>query len=246
MRIIISPALRMEETEDFFVPKQLPILLDRTKRLAERLKALSLTELRKILSCNEKIAMENYQRYQHMQVERGNLPALFAYTGIQYQYMHPQVFAETEYDYLEEHLRILSGFYGILRPFDGICAHRLEMQAKLTIGSCKDVYSYWGDTIYTTLKKETKVILNLTSREYGRAVLPYLDPSVRLVTCRFLDDIAGQHREKVVYVKMARGAMVRFLAEQKCEEIEQITEFQAFGYRYRKDLSNPSLYVFVR
>lgn len=146
MRLLISPAKKMRE-EDFLAPAGEPLFLHRAGRLLEALRAMSYPELKKLLACNDAIAQVNYQRYQAMDLARAFTPALLAYEGIQYQYMAPGLFTQPQFDYVKEHLRILSGFYGLLRPLDPVTPYRLEMQAKLAIDGCKNLYQFWGDAL---------------------------------------------------------------------------------------------------
>ena len=131
MRIIISPAKKMNRDTDTLAPTGIPEYLHRTSQLLRAMGELSFSEAKMLWKCNDKIAELNYDRIRDMDLERDLTPALLAYEGIQYQYMAPAVMEESQLDYLEEHLRILSGFYGILKPFDGVVPYRLEMQAKL-------------------------------------------------------------------------------------------------------------------
>ena len=108
-------------------------------------------------------------------------PAVTAYEGIQYRYMAPGVMETVHLDYLRGHLRILSGFYGLLRPFDGVIPYRLEMQAQLKVDGCLDLYRFWGDRLARQLALETDCVLNLASKEYSKAVEPHLSENVRFL-----------------------------------------------------------------
>ena len=112
MKIIISPAKKMNIDTDTFAPMGLPVFLSRTKELMDYMKGLSYEEAKMLWSCNDKIAAQNFERYAQMDLERGLTPAILSYEGIQYQYMSPMVFSETALDYVQKNLRILSGFYG--------------------------------------------------------------------------------------------------------------------------------------
>ena len=120
MRIIISPAKKMNVDTDSLPWRDLPQFLNRTEVILDRLKAFSYDELKKLWKCNDKIASENVDRLEHMDLRQGLTPAILAYEGIQYQYMAPGVFTEREFDYAQEHMRILSGFYGLLRPLTAL------------------------------------------------------------------------------------------------------------------------------
>ena len=174
------------------------------------------------------------------------MPALLAYQGSQYQYMAPDVFEEGYFSYVQKHLRILSGFYGILKPFDGIVPYRLEMQARLKSAFCENLYDFWSDLLYRDLVEDDALILNLASAEYSRCITRYLEPHVRIVRCVFAQrQKDGRIREKGVYVKMARGEMVRYMAEKGIERIEDIRTFDRQGYHFDEDRSDAQTYVFV-
>lgn len=246
MQIIISPAKKMKEDIDSFACRDLPALLPRTRVLLRHLRGLDVPSLRKLLSCNDQIAELNYARFQTMDLERDLTPALLAYEGIQYRYMAPAVFTSDALEYVQEHLRILSGFYGVLRPFDGVRPYRLEMQAKLKTDFCASLYDFWGEDLARLLDGEG-VLLNLASAEYSRSVLPHLPHGIRVITPIF-GERNGAERvvEKGVYVKMARGEMVRFLAEQGTDKPDALTEFDRLGFRCCSELSTPERPVFLR
>lgn len=246
MKIIISPAKKMNTDTDYISSKGLPVFLEKTKKLNKYLKSLSYEELKKLLVCNDEIATLNFQRFQSMDIENANTPAILAYDGIQYKYMAPQVFEYEYFDYVQKHLRILSGFYGIIKPMDAVTPYRLEMQAKLKTDFCKNLYDYWKDDIYNELIKEDKVILNLASYEYSKVIEKYLTEDITYITCIFGELIDGNIKEKSVYVKMARGEMVRFLAENKIEVPENIKNFNRLGFKYSKELSTDTKYIFLK
>ncbi len=246
MRIIISPAKKMNDDLDGLPPRDLPVLLGETERLLAHLKGLSLPELKKLLACNDQLAELNFRRFQTMDLRRRLTPALLAYEGIQYRYMAPGVFSRGALAYVQEHLRILSGFYGVLRPFDGVTPYRLEMQAKLKTGSCKDLYDFWGDSLAEALAPDG-VVVDLASGEYSKAVVPRLPVNIRVITPIFGELRSdGKVVEKGVHVKMARGEMVRFLAEGSVEDPEVITAFEGLGFRYCPQQSRPDRPVFLR
>lgn len=246
MRIIISPAKKMNVDMDSFPYRDLPVFLTNTEELCRKLQSMSYEELKKLWKCNDQIAELNVRRLLDMDLRRGLTPAVLAYEGIQYQYMAPGVFTEQEYSYVQEHLRILSGFYGILRPFDGVTPYRLEMQAKLKIGEYKDLYAYWGNRLAETLFAETDCIINLASKEYSMCVSKYLPDSVRFITCVFGEEKNGKVIEKGTMCKMARGEMVRFMAQNQINTPEQIRMFDRLNYRYDETHSDENTYIFLR
>lgn len=246
MRIIISPAKKMNVDTDSFACQGLPQFLPKTEQLYERLRGMSYEELKALWKCNDQIAKLNFERLQTMDLRQGLTPAILSYEGIQYQYMAPGVFTYDELGYVQEHLRILSGFYGVLRPFDGATPYRLEMQAKLKIGEAKDLYSYWGDSIAKNLFSETDFILNLASQEYSCCVSAHLTDGVQFITCLFCERKNGKLIEKGTLCKMARGEMVRYMAEHQIEDPKKIKAFDRLGYRFTPNESNQTTYTFIK
>ena len=246
MRIIISPAKKMNVDTDSLPVRDLPAFLEQTEELCRELQSKSPEELQKLWKCNDQIAALNVERLRQMELRRNLTPAVLAYEGIQYQYMAPNVFTNREYDYIQEHLRILSGFYGVLRPFDGVTPYRLEMQAKLKIREAKDLYSYWGAELAEKLFSETDCILNLASKEYSQCVSKYLKPGVRFMTCAFTERVNGKLLEKGTLCKMARGEMVRYLAERQAQSVEEARGFDRLDYRFSAGDSSEDTYVFIR
>lgn len=246
MRIIISPAKKMREDRDSLDWRDLPRFLSQTRELLDVLRGMSYEELKGLWRCSDRIAAENVERLRGMELSRRLTPALLAYEGIQYRYMAPGVFSNQEWDYVQAHLGILSGFYGLLRPLDGVTPYRLEMQARLKVGGAKDLYAFWGDRLARALTEEEDCILNLASREYSGSVAPHLPPSVRFVTCVFGEEQGGKVVEKGTMCKMARGEMVRFLTERQAREPEEAQCFDRLNYRFDPDRSDGHTFVFVR
>ncbi len=246
MKIIISPAKKMNVDTDSLEWLALPRFLERTEQLLARLRSMSYAELKKLWKCNDQLAELNVQRLQAMDLRRHLTPAILSYEGIQYQYMAPGVFTTWEFEYIQDHLRILSGFYGLLRPFDGVTSYRLEMQARLAVDGAKDVYTFWGDTLARQLFEETDCILNLASKEYSVCVSRYLPPSVRFITCIFGEDKDGKVIEKATMCKMARGEMVRFLAENNITDPKDVQKFDRQHFHFSPAHSDENTYVFLR
>lgn len=245
MRIIISPAKKMNVDTDSFAPEGLPRFLEEAERLRGTLRAMSPQALQKLWKCNDAIARVNVERLADMDLRRRLTPAVLAYEGIQYRYMAPGVFETGQLDYIRERLRILSGFYGLLRPFDGVAPYRLEMQARLPVDGCRDLYAYWGGKLAHALAEETDCVLNLASREYSRAVEPHLPPSVRFHTCVFGELKEDKVVEKGTLCKMARGQMVRWLAENRIDRPEEVRSFRDLGYRFAPERSAEDCTVFL-
>ena len=246
MRIIISPAKKMIVDTDSFPPEGLPAFLPRTERLLSALRSMSPAALQALWKCNDAIAALNVERLAAMDLNRSLTPAILSYEGIQYRYMAPTVFEQSQLDYIRDHLRILSGFYGLLRPFDGVTPYRLEMQAKLAVDGCRDLYAFWGGTLAEALAAETNLVVNLASKEYSKAVEPHLPASVRFLTCTFGEEKGGKILEKGTACKMARGQMVRWMAEHGIDRAEDLRNFDGLGYAFSPAHSTESNFVFLK
>lgn len=246
INIIISPAKKMNICDDDLSPSSIPCFMDKTNILYNILKDFSYEDLKKLLVCNDKIAELNYDRYMNMDLKKGFTPAILSYEGIQYKYMSPYSFSTEEFDYISKHLKILSGFYGILKPFDGITPYRLEMQAKLKVNDSKDLYSFWDDSLYNEVTKDCNIILNLASNEYSKTIEKYLTKSDRFVTCVFGELKDSKIKVKATEAKMARGLMVRYLATNNIHNIEDIKNFSDLSFSYSKSHSSENELVFLK
>ena len=245
MRIIIAPAKKMVVDTDSFAVDSLPQFLEQAERLKAVLQAMAPKDLQSLWKCNDASARLNVERLEHMDLRCNLTPAILSYEGIQYRYMAPGVMETSHLDYLREHLRILSGFYGLLRPFDGVTPYRLEMQARLSVDRCHDLYQFWGNRLARQLAAETDFVLSLASKEYSKTVEPHLPKSVRFLTCTFGEWKGGKVIEKGTQCKMARGQMVRWMAEHKIEDPEHLRAFDQLGYRFHEELSTENQYVFL-
>ena len=221
MRIIISPAKKMRVDTDSFACGELPVFLDRTETLMNWIKGLSYKEQKKLWACSDKIAQENAERFAEMDLRKNLTPAIIAYDGIQYTYMAPSVFENSQFDYVQEHLRILSGFYGVLKPMDGVVPYRLEMQAKANVDGVSNLYDFWG-------------------------IEKHLSAQDRFITCVFGELENGKVVQKGVYAKMARGDMVRYMAEIGAIAPEQLKAYDRCCYHFDESRSTDTEYVFIR
>ena len=154
-----------------------------------------------------------------MDIHKRLTPAILSYEGIAFQYMAPAVFEDSSFDYVQEHLRILSGFYGVLKPMDGVTPYRLEMQARAGIDAHKDLYDLWGERLYEEVRGESGEIINLASKEYSKCIEKYLKTDDLYITVNFCEMSGDKLVTKGTYAKMARGEMVRFMAENRIESL---------------------------
>ncbi|OON85630.1 hypothetical protein BXO88_11105 [Oribacterium sp. C9] len=246
MKIIISPAKKMRDASDIMEARDLPEYLDKAEHIKEWIQKLSYEEKKNLWKCNDRIAEQNELRFKEMNLRENLTPALLSYDGIQYQYMAPAVFEDGQNDYVESHLRILSGFYGVLRPFDGVTPYRLEMQTRARVDDFKDLYDYWGESLYKAVIDESRLIINLASREYSKCIEKYLTPEDRFITCIFGEPENGKVVQKGVYAKMARGEMVRYMASVNAETGDDIKGFNWSGYKFSEELSGDNEYIFLK
>lgn len=235
MKILISPAKQMKHSDiDFFEGTQ-PLFLEEAHFLVQELRSKSLDTFQSIMHCSTAIAQKAYHLYQTFEQQERSL-ALFSYKGIQYQYMAPDVLEDLALAYLQKHLMILSGLYGLLRPFDWIAPYRLEMQARLPYS----LYDFWQNKLADSIHED--LILNLASEEYAKSIRPYK----KMIDVRFFEETGSKRIEKGVYVKMARGQMVRYLAQNQINDLSGVRSFHEAGYCFQKDLSSESEIVFTR
>lgn len=246
MMMVIAPAKRMRSSIDFMEAERLPVYMEKSQQLVQFLQTKSQAELKQMLHCNDGIAQWTYNTYRQMNLMRGGAPALLSYDGIQYSYMAPDLFNDACFAYVKKHLRILSGLYGILHPFDSVVPYRLELDTPFHTAFCRSLYDFWGDLPYRELVREDKDILDLSSKQYGKIIKQHMTADVHCVTVFFLEEEDGKRREKGVYVKMARGEMVRWLAEENIQRFEDVKGFCRMGYRFDAASSDAWNYRFVR
>lgn len=235
----------MNEDTDSIEVTGMPGFINDAIILMNEMQSLSLSEGKALWKCNDKLAELNYKRYKDMALMRRLTPAIIAYEGLQYQHMAPKVLTTRALSYLSDHLRILSGFYGVLKPFDGVTPYRLEMQAKLSVNKCKDLYDFWGNRLYHSLVDDDRIILNLASKEYSQCIEKYITPKDRFITIEFGELVEGKVKQKGTISKMARGDMVRFMAENNISDLNGLKDFQELGFAYSKEFSSNSKYVFI-
>ena len=245
MKIIVSPAKTMVENSDSYIGGSVPTYIDYSLILLDEIRKKSYEEMKEIWKCNEKIAKENFDRFKDMNLQGSLTPAIFSYQGIQYQYMAVNVMEASSIEYIIENLYILSGFFGILRAFDGVSPYRLEMQAKMEIGKRKNLYEFWGDKIYKSLFQDNEAVINLASKEYSKTVEKYLSKDDKFITCIFAEKRNGKTVQKATLAKMARGEMVNFIAGKNIQNEEDIKKFDRLGFSFDSELSDANKYVFI-
>lgn len=246
MRIIISPAKTMKKELFLRESLSIPQFMDKTQEILSWLQLQSREELQKLWKCNDKITEENIQRLKTMDLQNMLTPAVLAYDGMVFKHINASMLEDNALRYLQEHLCILSAFYGVLRPMDGITSYRIEMQSKASVADSRNLYDYWKDDIYRAVKDESGIIVNLASKEYSKCIENYLMPQDIYVTISFYELVHGNLVTKGTYAKMARGEMVRFLAEENIQTLADIQRFNRLGYFFMQECSSEKEYVFCR
>lgn len=174
------------------------------------------------------------------------MPAVVAFDGIQYQYLGADVLEQGALDYLQENLRIESALYGLLRPFDGVVPYRLEMQAGMVGFKDYSLYHFWGSDLYQELYQDDDCVINLASKEYSKAIAPYVNDKQQFISVFFLEKRKDKWRQIATHSKMARGAMMRFAAQNQIEDVTQLTEFNDFGFKFSQADSNKTILTFKK
>lgn len=252
MLVVVSPAKKLDWDERN-VEMSAPLFQEDAIYLNEVAQGLSVAELQKLMHISENLAKLNYDRFRsfHPTPASEDLrPAVLAFAGDTYQGLEASSLDPEELAYAQRHLRILSGLYGVLRPLDGMQPYRLEMGSRLKNNRGKSLYDYWGSQIAEALnaqaaETETKFLLNCASQEYFGAVdLDVLQPS--LVTPVFMENKDGTAKIVSFYAKRARGAMARFVIQNRITDLDGVLEFDSGGYAYQPEMSEPGKPVFLR
>lgn len=254
MLMIISPAKSL----DFDTPASTevasqPDFLAQSQRLIQRLRELAPADIAELMSISDKLAMLNYERFQHWQPPfslDNAKQALLAFTGDVYTGINAPQFAAADLAYAQQHLRILSGLYGLLRPLDLIQPYRLEMGTRLASDSGANLYQFWGSLLTEALNRELAasaepVLLNLASNEYYKVLQPKA-VKAEIITPVFKDWKAGKYKIVSFYAKKARGMMAAYVIRNRIEDVEQLKQFDAEGYAYQPAMSGAGELVFCR
>ena len=253
MLLIISPS----KTQNFDVPIRgdytLPLFLDQTKQLARQLKQLDQPQLAALMKMSDKLAALNYQQFQDFQLPftpDNSRQALLMFGGDQFTPMAVDSYSDQQFAHGQQHLCILSGLYGMLRPLDLMQPYRLEMATRLAVGEAKNLYSFWGDIVTRKLNNKLSddshpALINLASAEYFK-VIRRKELHADILTLSFKQEKEGRLKTIAIYAKRARGAMVDFVIQNRITRPIDLQGFNRDGYRFKSDLSTDNEWVFVR
>jgi cytoplasmic iron level regulating protein YaaA (DUF328/UPF0246 family) len=254
MLMVISPA----KTLDFETPPTTerftqPQYLDHSQELILQLRELTPAQISELMHLSDKLAGLNAARFGSWTpafTAKNAKQALLAFKGDVYTGLAAETLSETDLDYAQQHLRMLSGLYGLLRPLDLMQPYRLEMGTKLANARGKDLYAFWGERISEWLNEALAeqgddVLLNLASNEYFSAVKRSA-LKARVIDTEFRDQKNGQYKIISFYAKKARGMMSRFVISERIDNPEHLKQFDVQGYRFYNELSKPDKLVFLR
>lgn len=254
MLVVVSPAKNLDfqsppTTESY----SQPTLLEHSGDLIERCRKLSPAQIGSLMKISDKLSGLNADRFAawNTPFSKDNAKqALLAFNGDVYTGLDAQSFSQVDYEYAQEHMRILSGLYGVLKPLDLMQAYRLEMGTKLDNSRGSNLYQFWGDTITNELnkalvKQKDNVLINLASNEYFKSVKPkQLDGQI--VTPVFKDEKNGQYKVISFFAKKARGLMARYIIQKQLTDVEQLTSFSEAGYQFDATQSDNQTLTFTR
>ena len=252
MLILISPAKNLNfDPVDRDLEVSQPRFLKETRELAKTAKALSKGELKQLMNLSDKLADLNYARFQAFKTpftEDNAKPAVLAFAGDVYQGLEAATMTPADLSWAQDHLRILSGFYGLLRPLDLMQPYRMEMGRSLKTAKAKDLYGFWGDKLTKRINADLnggETLINLASNEYFGAVDPKKIKG-QIITPQFKEIRDGKARFISFSAKKARGLMARHIIDKRIESPEGLKTFRRDGYRFNKGLSKGATWVFTR
>lgn len=246
MIAIMSPARNVRPVKSSIATTR-PMFGKEAAQLADFLCSYDPWRLESLLDVPPERVFELYDDYRNFDAERPGAPALLAYYGAAFHNMSPQHFAAGDFAFAQQHLRILSAFYGMLRPLDGIVNHRLGLKKEFSAGG-QSLYAFWGDKLYDALyrKDGAGVVVNLASMEYAKLITPYMRAGDQMVHCRFLVDKPGGARGTVATVRAARGLMVKYIVRNRITEPDDLRGFDEDHYGFVRARSTALEYVFVK
>ena len=245
MIILLHSSKTMKVTKLVGLELSKPALAAQAQELGGYLSGLKLKEIESIMGVSSSLAQEIMATASSWPAAKGKGSALHSFRGDVFSGLQVASFNKKDLAYANQHLKIVSGLYGLLRPLDAVAPYRLEMGYKLTREPYTSLYKFWGDSL-AKLLPAGQPIINLTSLEYGRAIVPYLDKSL-VISPRFYTYNAKtrQYTSVAVHSKIARGAFAHWLITQRIDKVSGLNNFDEIGYRYEASLSTPQAPAFV-
>lgn len=252
MLTLLSPAKKLNEEGQNLDNCSLPIFVEDAEKLIKSLKKYTPKKLGALMKLSPALSELNVDRYAEWGMDHSQKvsPAALTFNGEVYAGLNASSFSIKEKEIAQNNLRILSGLYGILKPFDLIHPYRLEMGTKLKVGRKNNLYEFWGDKIVDEINKnlvtqKENVIVNLASNEYFKSVNKK-KLNAEIITPIFKDFSNGQYKTVMVYAKKARGMMAGYIIKNNIEKKEELIAFDIAGYCYNKEASTENEIVFLR
>lgn len=253
MLTVISPAKTLDfDSEPHTTTHSQPVFLKQSQQLMNELKKLTAADVASLMKLSDKLSGLNVARFQEWQTPftlENAKQAVLAFKGDVYTGLDAETLDEKELEFAQQHLRILSGLYGVLKPLDLMQAYRLEMGTKFANKKGKDLYQFWGGQLREFLEADPAmdddVLVNLASNEYFKAT-EAKKLTARIITPVFKDWKNGQYKMISFYAKKARGLMARYMIDHQIDQPEQLKEFDSDGYRFSEDMSEGDNWVFIR
>lgn len=246
---IISPAKNMKNFKiDNIRPKtygESRFFTKETKEIVKVLKNLTPYDISTLMKVNEKISFQSFAYFQDFNFQDEGLCGLLTYDGLVFKNIKAEDFTKEDFEFANNHLRIIDAFYGIVNPLDGILPYRLEMNSKININD-KNLYKFWHDKIYKKLYSDDKVIVNLASEEYAKVVRSFLTNYDSFIDIDFKVHKNGKLRTLATYAKIARGQMVKYIIKNRIDNPEDLKNFSFDNYKFDSTLSTENKYVFIK
>ncbi|HSJ68977.1 MAG TPA: peroxide stress protein YaaA [Anditalea sp.] len=249
MITIISPAKTLDLSSPEFTTATAPVFQKDIKELVGIMKKKSASSIKELMGVSDNLAELNEERFKSFQKEftiDNSKQALLAFKGDVYQQLNVDNYSKKEFDFAQEHVRILSGLYGLLRPLDLIQPYRLEMGIKLKNKKGKNLYEFWGSKIAKALNETgMDTIVNLASQEYFKAI-DQKTLNARIITPHFKEYKDGKYKIIGIFAKKARGLMTNFIIENKIDQADKLKIFNEEGYEYSEKMSSEDEFIFIR
>ncbi|EQC51335.1 peroxide stress protein YaaA [Bacteriovorax sp. DB6_IX] len=250
MNIVISPAKKLDFEHGINIKCTKPLMSNKTSVLLSELQKCKMVDIQKMMKLSDKLAQLNFERYQEFEMTADKSPAIYAFVGDTYKGLDAKSYSSDDLAYAQEHLHILSGLYGLLRPYDEMKPYRLEMGTKFGAMGAKNLYEFWGSDIVKQINKfsqktESEYLVNLASEEYFKSVKRD-ELEVQVIDVKFLENKNGQYKMIGLMAKRARGMMASYIVKNQIKSLSDLKKFDVDGYKFSKEDSEKNLLVFKR
>ncbi|WP_343343498.1 peroxide stress protein YaaA [Terrisporobacter petrolearius] len=246
---IISPAKNMRNIKiNNIIPKTIGknrYFTKETKEIVQVLKSLSPHDIQSLMKVNEKIAFQSYAYFQDFNFHEEGVCGLLAYDGLVFKNIKAEDFSLEDFEFANNHIKILDAFYGVVNPLDEVLPYRLEMQYPIRIHD-KNLYKFWDNKIYNKLYNHDNVIVNLASEEYAKTVRRFLNEEDIFIDIDFKVHKDGKLKTLATLAKIARGQMIKYIVENKINNPEDLKNFKFNNYKFSNNLSTNRKFIFIK